>query len=299
MPRKQYDNAAQLKRSLWEEAFRSSVNIGDHSLNGERARRMSLWKADPWAYLTGTDLPGARCPRFCPQYGKQSGHPLDYEHPIIWTTDERDDERPIKPFPGEKEYLYYVVQELMRSKYKLIFIPKARQMYTSSTIMLLSDWYASFYDEREIVVSKLNEKDSIKLINDKIRDTHRRMPAWVQEALRVAAKPADRILYESTRSTITAVAQNFAFASARGITGSLIVLDEAAYQPYLPDILRAVMPMAVRVWAVSTANIGNPGANTMKEIVLDGDPDLDQYADLEGVPEEFDVAKITGNIING
>ena len=168
--------------------------------------------------------------------------------------------------------------QVWQRNFRIILVDKTRQLYVSYLLLLLSGWYGAFYDEREIVVSKVKAEDAIKLINDKIRDTFNRLPGWVQEALGMEQQPQDIIKFGQTRSTITGVAQNFAFSSARGITGSLIVVDEAAYQPYFTQILQAVLPMSVRLWAVTTANLGNPGALTFKERIFVGRPAWDGEA---------------------
>lgn len=139
--------------------------------------------------------------------------------------------------------------------------------------MLLCDHYASFVPEREIVVSKVKLEDAVKLVNDKIRAVHLRRPKWYQGEIVMSPKPQD-IIHYSNGSTITAVAQNFADSSARGITASLVVVDEAAKQGYLPQIFQAILPMAVRVWAISTADVGNPGAMFMRERINEGRPEL-------------------------
>jgi hypothetical protein len=69
---------------------------------------------------------------------------------------------------------------------------------------------------------------------------------------------------------------NFADADARGATASLIFVDEAAYQDLFPAIYRAVLPMASRLWAVTTANIGNPGADFFKQLVFDSRPTTEE-----------------------
>src|SRR5207247_6317418 len=75
-----------------------------------------------------------------------------------------------------------------------------------------------------------------------------------------------------TGSTVTAVAQNFGTSDARGPTGSLIFVDEAAYQNLFPDIYRAVLPMTGRLWAVTTANVGSAGAELFRKLWYEGSP---------------------------
>lgn len=253
------DAAYKRRREIWKEILFDPSQDGGDELATERLRLLDSWRRDPWAYLTGRDAINEEDRRRYPA-GK----------PIIWTVDERDDRHPVKPFPADKLYLKELTDELWR--YHIVFIDKVRQMYISTLCCLLIDWYAAFQEEREIIVSKVKEEDSIKLINDKIRTVFNRKPKWLQSAMAISNQPKGIITYEESRSTVTAVAQNFGLSDARGITGSLILVDEAAYQPYFPQIYQAVVPMASRMWAVTTANIGNEGAHLFKELVFEGRP---------------------------
>ena len=67
----------------------------------ERKSLLSAWSQDPWTYLTGKDLDG---------------------RPILWTTDERDDVTPVKPFPEEKEYLKWLTNELWHPDHRIVFV---------------------------------------------------------------------------------------------------------------------------------------------------------------------------------
>lgn len=239
---------------LWKEAiFDLREGAGDSEALS-RLHLMTVWKNDPWAWLTGRDTDG---------------------RPIIWTVDERDDVSPIKPFPAEKDYLRDITYELQ--KYRIVFIDKVRQMIVTTLCALLIDWYATFNEEREIFVSRVKEDSAIKLINDKIRTVHKRKPKWLQAIIGMSDEPQSIIKYENG-TTVTGVAQNFAKSDARGSTGSLIFIDEAAYQEYFPEVYQAVLPMTTRLWAVSTANIGNPGASLFKKLAFEGRPG---YAELQ------------------
>jgi hypothetical protein len=48
------------------------------------------------------------------------------------------------------------------------------------------------------------------------------------------------------------------------------MVDEAAYQEYFPQIYQAVLPMSNRLWAVTTANVGNPGAALFRQLKDEG-----------------------------
>jgi hypothetical protein len=56
------------------------------------------------------------------------------------------------------------------------------------------------------------------------------------------------------------VAQNAAVRAFKGNTATIVLVDEAAVQEFFGDMLQAAGPMARRIWAVTTAYHGNPGA---------------------------------------
>lgn len=235
-----------------EAVWNKIATVGDHAtaqLVAERDVIWNYWSQHPWNYLTGKDETG---------------------RPIIWTTDERDDKVPVKPFPAEKEYLKWMTSELWDDANRIVFIDKARQMYVSTICCLIIDWYCTFVPDREVVVSRVKEESAIKLINDKIRKVNTRKPEWLRARVAMSLTPERVITYGCSGSTVTAVAQNFGVSDSRGITASLIMVDEAAYQEYFPQIYQAVLPMSNRLWAVTTANVGNPGAALFRQLKDEG-----------------------------
>ena len=233
---------------VWDRVIQSTDSQAS-ALTAERNSLWNHWSQHPWNYLTGVDLDG---------------------RPILWTTDERDDKNPVKPFPAEKEYLRWMTDQLWDDTHRIVFIDKARQMYVSTICCLIIDWYCTFVPDREVVVSRVKEESAIKLINDKIRKVNTRKPEWVRARTNMSLTPERVITYGCSGSTVTAVAQNFGVSDSRGITASLIMVDEAAYQEYFPQIYQAVLPMSNRLWAVTTANVGNPGAALFRQLKDEG-----------------------------
>lgn len=236
---------------IWTEILMDTRAEQKESVVQAQLRLLEKWSTGPWPFLTGVDTDGRT--------------------PIIWTTDELSDDEPVKAFPTapEFEYLHHVTAEMWGPE-RFWFGNKARQMLITTLCALNILWYAAFRREREIFVSRVKEESAIKLINDKIRAVWNRFPTWIKLALPMDQTPAKVITFEETASTITAVSQNFAVSDARGPTGSLILVDEAAYQDFFPEIWRAVLPMTGRLWAISTANAGNRGAELMRTLVYEG-----------------------------
>lgn len=207
---------------------------------------MEFWSEHPWNWLTGKNLDG---------------------EPLIMTTDEKDDNNPVKPFPA-KDYLKEYVDVLMNER--IVMVDKSRQMLISTTTLLVMDWFCKFRPSRRGLVSKHKEGEAVELIRDKIRNVHERLPLWVKTALPLSKTPAIRIDYPNTGSYIRAVAQNVAVSEARGGTASIVLIDEAAFQDQFGEMMSAALPMANRIWAVTTANIGNPGARVFKRYIDEG-----------------------------
>lgn len=234
---------------------------GSGALREIESRRSGLlksWTLDPWAFLTGKDLDG---------------------RPIWWTKDEDDPERPTKPFPTDLEYLERLVQLLWAQgwpdhPYNLnpaaygfergifnrpVFLEKARQMLITTTILGFGFWDCGLHEGRRWILSKSVEDDAEELLRDKIRFSARRMPGWLQSKIGCSAKPEGRADFRNG-SYLLAAGQNVADREARGSTASRVFVDEGAIQERLADILAAVLPMCPRVIAVTTPNLGNPGA---------------------------------------
>lgn len=212
---------------------------GGVGLSHMEARRDLLrgWAADPWAFLTGEDLDGT---------------------PIIVTQDESDERTPIKAFPTDKPYLRGLTNELF-GPVPIVLIDKSRQMMVSTLCMLLMYWTILFKRGRVCFLSKQTGEEAEKMLALKVKNVHDRTPAWFREALPVEFR-VDRATAIVTNSWLSCVGQNAATRAFKGNTASIVMIDEAAVQEFLEDMLEAAMPMAARIWVPTTAFHGNPGA---------------------------------------
>lgn len=210
------------------------------------ARRdlLKAWAADYWAFLTGHDVDGV---------------------PMIVTQDEIDDVSPLKAFPADKPYLHALAEELWRPDEQVKLIDKSRQMMVSTLCMLLMYWTILFKRGRKCFVSKQTGELAEMLLADKVKGVHERTPAWFQEAMVIDFKLA-KARAVRTGSEIICVGQNAAARAFKGNTGSIVLIDEAAVQEFLGDMLEAAQPMAKRIWVPTTAFHGNPGASLFYEL---------------------------------
>lgn len=204
-----------------------------------------MWATHPWNFLTGRD----------PETGLM----------IYQTKDERDPITPYKKFPEYWEYLYHYVDLLLVKR--LIIVEKSRQMYVTTATLGYIMWDCLFTDARRWLISKITEDDAVELLRDKIRYPYSQLPDWFRKLYPADPTPANRMFFEGTSSYIRAVAENAAIGDMRGGTASGVLVDEAAFQREFPKIWMAGMPMAAKIVAISTPEIGNPGARFMKRLI--------------------------------
>lgn len=193
--------------------------------------------------------------------------------PLIWTKDEsKPGVAAFNPWPAERDrpYLVKMAEDIYGSEEPLILIDKPRQIMATWLTTLLVDYECRFTTFRKWILSKTKEAEAIAILDDKPRFVHSRLPQWLQEAMPVKMRPKVQNEYLATESLFKAVTENVADSEARGITASGVLIDEAAFQRRFKEIVAACMPMAVKIVAISTANIGNPGAQYFYQLVSEG-----------------------------
>ena len=209
----------------------------------ERRDLLKEWSEDPWDFKTGRDTNG---------------------RPIYWTKDEGDTENPYKPYPA-KPHLRYLTRDRWREREKVLLVDKSRQMMVSTDCCADLLWLTLFRRGRNCYISKQTRELAEELMADKIIGPYERLPAWMKAALPLEiTKRTVRAV--RTDSRISAVAQNAAVGAFRGNRASVVLVDEAAFQEYFREMIGAAKEMCDRLWAVTTANAGNPGAETFLEL---------------------------------
>lgn len=255
MPRRligQTDRTGRLKKKKQaglRGLFRSE-KAGELTL--ERQGLIATWAADPYGWLTATDP-------------TSPGNP-----PLIITQDEKDPANPYKPFPTNRPYQRTVATELLGPKL-WIFVDKPRQVMITWEAALLMLHQTIFRDGQNSFISKSTREEAEVVIAEKLRGTISRMPAWFQTWAQCTLEPLHVLTCLRTGSKITAVACNAGERIFRGVTPSIVLIDEAARQDALGSMLQAVYANAHRVWLVTTPSVGNPGAAECKAILTDGD----------------------------
>lgn len=207
----------------------------DHTAT--RRELLKVWARDKWAFLTGKDVDGT---------------------PMIWTQDEGSTGSAFRAFP-DYPYLQNLLEDLFGPE-KITFVDKSRQM-TVSTVCMLALYHTTLFERgRKCLVSKQTQELAEQLLLDKVRGVHTRTPLWFQQAFPLSMAPKNIATCELTGSQIICVAQNAASRWFKGNTATIALIDEAAVQEFLEDMMQAAYPMAKRIWAITTASHGNPGA---------------------------------------
>ena len=235
------------------------------SVKDDRMRLLEKWEeGGPWAWFTGIDT-------------TEKDKDFPKGRPIMWTKDEGKKQKAIAPWPDERKYplLRNLVEDVWTADQipnfsGLILIDKVRQVMATWAITLLADYDCRFHEVRNWFLSKTKENEAIKILDDKPRFVLRRMPEWLRAAQPVKTRPTVQNEYLATESYFRAVTENIADSEARGSTTSGIIVDEAAFQRKFPNIVAAAQPMATLIIAITTANIGNPGARYFYDMTIEG-----------------------------
>jgi hypothetical protein len=219
----------------------------DPALTLEHERQMALekWAKDPYLFLTAKD----------PLTGR----------PIIWTKDEKDRQQPVKPFPTDKPHLAAWLEDLQT--HEIVLCDKTRQLMFSTTTLLYALHQCAFIDARRFVLSKQTQEGANEMIADKLRFPYSRMPDWLKKWIGASEVPEHRVRFKRTGSILVGVPENVADRAARGITASCVIIDEAARQPFLERIFAACIPLECSIIAITTAELGNPGAHFFLEML--------------------------------
>jgi len=238
------------RNRLWE-MIAQAGGVDEHEdrvrILRQRQELLEHWTEHPWNYLTGKDTDG---------------------RPMIWTKDEGDLLHPVKPFPAHLDYLRLYLDILMHEN--VVLVDKARQMMVTWVTLLYADWECRFHVARRCLLSKSTEDEAKEILRDKVRFSHHKLPDWFKKTSPLRDRPEIRCSYPKTGSYILAVAENVAEREARGGTASIVIVDEAARQREFESIMAASLPMATKIIAMTTAEVGNPGGKHFKTLIDEG-----------------------------
>jgi hypothetical protein len=132
-----------------------------------------------------------------------------------------------------------------------LVILKARQLGLTWLCLAYALWRMVFYPIATIAIFSRIEIDAQELLDKRLKGMWERLPIWMKTAF---VAEDNKTKWElSTGSSAMAFATN----GGRQYTFSLVMVDEADFQPDLPSLLNAVKPTidaGGRMWLISSAN---------------------------------------------
>lgn len=174
----------------------------------------------------------------------------------VLTRDEADPEQSIKPFPRGLDYL----DELWRlfNERNLVVIAKSRQMLVSWVVAAFCVWTARSKPHQAVYWQAQKAEDAVKMVCSpkgaamaRCQFIEANLPAW----LRADIDPIQGTLQYPNGSFIQALAGGA--DKIRGVTASLVVLDEFAHMMEQKEIYTSVAPLiqkGAKAIIVSTPN---------------------------------------------
>ena len=141
---------------------------------------------------------------------------------------------------------------------KLLIVLKARQLGISWLACAYALWLCLFQNGKVVLIFSKGQKESIELVR-RVQAMYNRLPPWLLDACPKLTKNNTEELAWSNGSRVTSFPANK--SAGRSYTGSLAILDEAAYLEYASDVydgLKPTIDAGGQLLVISTANyIGN------------------------------------------
>lgn len=190
-------------------------------------------------------------------------HPFQFiQH--VRTKDEHDEVNPVKLFP-DKPYIPYLFDLFCKKEQSIFFIAKSRQIMLTWLCCVYALWLAKAVPHRLIFLQSKKEEDAANLVfsggrTGKNWDTARisfiekHLPDWLQDE---GIEPAYGKLLFSNGSKIWGVPEGADMI--RSYTPSLVISDEAAFQPEFGGAYTAMLPIAKQGGQLIAVSSANPG----------------------------------------
>ena len=191
-------------------------------------------------------------------------HPFKFiQH--VRTKDEHDEINPIKTFPL-KPYIPYLLNLFAEKTQSIFFIAKSRQIMLTWLCCVYALWLAKAIPHRLIFLQSKKEEDATNLVfnggrTGKNWDTARisfiekHLPIWLQDG---GIEPAYGKLLFPNGSKIVGIPEGA--DQIRSYTPSLVISDEAGFQPEFNAAFTAMLPIAKQGGMLIAISSANPGA---------------------------------------
>ena len=182
----------------------------------------------------------------------------------VRTKDEHDEENPVKLFPS-KPYVSYLFDLFTKKEQSIFFVAKSRQIMLTWLCCVYALWLAKSVPHRLIFLQSKKETDAANLVfnggrSGKSWDTGRisfiekHLPFWLQDR---GIEPSYGKLLFPNGSKIWGVPEGADMI--RSYTPSLMISDEAAFQPEFAGAYTAMLPVANQGGMLIAISSANPG----------------------------------------
>jgi hypothetical protein len=163
---------------------------------------------------------------------------------FVRTFDEHDTENRRKPFP-RKKYLYRALQHIHDTKIgDVCAISKSRQMLITWLMCAYAVWEARFHEHSRVMIQSKKADDAYALVyrnnwyQPRCGFIERALPPWLR--LRGTKGIRGELIYPNG-SSIWGIPQGPDMF--RSYTATLVICDEACFQPEFEDAYKAALPM--------------------------------------------------------
>ena len=175
------------------------------------------------------------------------GQPEPEAESGIWDQLRRKEDETVRYFPNraEKGYLWRILDLCLSQK--LLCIEKSRQLMMTWALCVYALWIAKFRSNRLVFISSKKEEDSANLVYNKDPNTARIsfIESHLPDELRsvdFASSASYGQLHFPNGSRIWGVPEGGDII--RSYTASLVITDEAAFQPEFEKAFAAALPTA-------------------------------------------------------
>lgn len=165
-------------------------------------------------------------------------------------------------------------------KHDRVIYRKCRQSGISTLTGAYCLWVAMFYPNRKVLIVSKRDEDAIGYLNRNVKFVYEYLPEWMHECFGDPRDPSSR-KYDPPRSYNEHTIEFFHGSDIKSLTSSkntlrsnsasLIIIDEAAYIPYMEEMWLAGQQTLIhggRVIVISTSNgRGNWYYNTWEDAV--------------------------------
>lgn len=182
----------------------------------------------------------------------------------VRTKDEHDEESPIKRFPN-KPYIIYLLNLFHAKSQSIFFVAKSRQIMLTWLCCVYALWLAKAIPHRLIFLQSKKELDAANLVfnggrsgknwnTGRISFIEKHLPWWLQDE---GIEPSYGKLNFSNGSVIAGIPEGADMV--RSYTPSLMISDEAAFQPSFGEAVTAMLPVVKQGGCLIAISSANPG----------------------------------------